>query len=137
MKSILQNVPLERADAQMGSLLLIAVDHILKCDRLHFFFCFLLDLIKKILKRQLNIDATLALFWKGHGVQSPWLAVSQTYGLIVRIYINPQQFFYLFCVDRQGEPKGSDFSVCRLAGFNLHTHFFHVSSRHFFATLPV
>ena len=24
----------------MGSLLLVAVDHILKCDRLHFFFCF-------------------------------------------------------------------------------------------------
>ena len=24
----------------MGSLLLIAVDHILKCDRLHFFFFF-------------------------------------------------------------------------------------------------
>lgn len=61
MKSILQNVPLERADAQMGSLLLIAVDHILKCDRLHFFFYFLLDLFKKILKRQLNIDAHAAL----------------------------------------------------------------------------
>ena len=61
MKSILQNVPLERAAAQMGSLLLIAVDHILKCDRLHFFLCFLLDLVKKILKRQLNIDAHAAL----------------------------------------------------------------------------
>ena len=46
----------------MGSLLLIAVDHILKCDRLHFFFCFLLDLFKKILKRQLNIDAHAALW---------------------------------------------------------------------------
>ena len=57
--------------------------------------------------------------------------------IIVRIYINPQQFFHLFCVDRQGEPKGSDFSVCRLSGFNLHTHFFHVSSRPFFVTLPV
>ena len=52
----------------MGSLLLIAVDHILKCDRLHFFLCFLLDLVKKILKRQLNIDAHAA-FRVGVGIQ--------------------------------------------------------------------
>ena len=57
--------------------------------------------------------------------------------VIVCIYINSQQFFHLFCVDRQGEPKGSDFSVCRFSGFNLHTHFFHVSSRPFSVTLPV
>lgn len=29
----------------MGSLLLIAVDHILKCDRLHFFFFFVFKII--------------------------------------------------------------------------------------------
>ena len=26
-----------------------------------------------------SLRGSLALFWKGHGVQSPWLAVSQTY----------------------------------------------------------
>lgn len=26
-----------------------------------------------------SLHGSLALFWKGHGVQSPWLAVSQTY----------------------------------------------------------
>ena len=26
-----------------------------------------------------SLRGSLAFFWKGHGVQSPWLAVSQTY----------------------------------------------------------
>ena len=41
------------------------------------------------------------------------------------------------CVDRQGEPKGSYLVVCRFSCFNLHTHFFHVSSRPLLSTLPV
>lgn len=53
------------------------------------------------------------------------------------IYINLQQFFHLFHVDRHGEPKGSDFAVCWFLGFDLHMHFFHVSSRPLLSTLPV
>ena len=26
-----------------------------------------------------SLRGSLAFFWKGHGVQSPWLAISQTY----------------------------------------------------------
>ncbi|AOY53422.1 hypothetical protein G9432_06415 [Enterococcus hirae] len=26
-----------------------------------------------------SLHGSLALFWKGHGVQFPWLAISQTY----------------------------------------------------------
>ena len=59
-KSFWFNPRSERNFAQMDGFFLISVKDVLKSDRLHFFFCFSLDLVKKILKRQLNIDADTA-----------------------------------------------------------------------------